>query len=262
MVSSNTSWSWADDVNWLTAPWAANQRGDGEFTYSVEPNTTSQVRSAIISITAGNIITRTHTVTQEAAGITLNLNSASRSIGKGGGDLSFTVFSNTNWSWTDDANWLTAPWATTQSGNRTFTYSVAPNTSTQARTATISFTAGNITRTHTVIQTGAGNTLTLNPTTRNIGAGGDVKSFTVSSNTNWNWTDNATWLTSNESATQTGTQTFTYSVGPNTSTQVRSATISITAGNTTRMHTVIQAGAGSPTILTLRPEALGQVAEI
>ncbi|MCP3692547.1 MAG: hypothetical protein GY917_10170, partial [Planctomycetaceae bacterium] len=42
---------------------------------------------------------------------------------------------------------------TTQSGNQTFSYSVASNTSTQSRTATITLTTGDITRTHTLTQT-------------------------------------------------------------------------------------------------------------
>ncbi|MCP4812733.1 MAG: hypothetical protein GY888_09510, partial [Planctomycetaceae bacterium] len=63
------------------------------------------------------------------------------------------------------------------------------------------------------------------------------------SNTTWDWTSSApSWLTSNEITSQSGNQTFSYSATPNTSTQPRTAIITITAGNINRTHTVTQAG--------------------
>ena len=84
----------------------------------------------------------------------VTLSPASRSIAAGGGNATFIVTSNTSWSWSDDADWLTSSEATTQDGNQAFSYLVAANTSTSPRSATITLTAGNITRTHTLTQEG------------------------------------------------------------------------------------------------------------
>ena len=248
-VSSNSTWNWSDNAAWLTSNESASQNGNQSFSYSVAPNTSTSSRTATITITAGNL-TRTHTVTQAGADVILTLNQTTRSIPATGGSGTFTVSSNTTWNWSDNAAWLTSNESTSQTGNQTFTYSVAPNTSTQSRTATITITAGTLTRTHTVTQSGAGGSLAVSPTSRSIPATGGNGTFTVSSNTTWNWSDNAAWLTSNESTSQNGNQTFTYSVAPNTSTASRTATITITAGNLNRTHTVTQAGVGGSLVLS------------
>ena len=75
-------------------------------------------------------------------------------VGASGGSLSFSVSSDTSWSWSDDAPWLTSNESPSQSGDQEFSYSVAPNSSTQSRTANITFSAGEFTRTYTVTQHG------------------------------------------------------------------------------------------------------------
>jgi uncharacterized repeat protein (TIGR02543 family) len=287
----------------------------------------------------------------------LAVNPGTRSIATSGGNLSFTVSSNTSWSWSGNAAWLTSNENTTQSGNQIFSYSVAANPSTHSRTATITITTGNITRTHTVTQVGVtetdhGNTLatattiapdsttngiinpggdldyfriavsgpglltvqttgstdtfgvlyaatgerlaenddrvagidlnfqiteqvssgtyyilvrhysetgtgpyqfetsfaldaatlSLSPQNRNVDPCGGNGTFSVFSNTTWSWSDNATWLTSNEPTSQNGDQFFVYAAIPNPSPQSRSATITLTAGNLTRTYTVTQQG--------------------
>ncbi len=85
-------------------------------------------------------------------------------------------------------------------------------------------------------------TLEVSSDTASLSATGGNGAFTVSSNTTWDWTSSAPWLTSNEATTQSDNQTFSYSLAANTSTQPRTATITITAGNLSRTHTVTQAG--------------------
>ncbi len=171
---------------------------------------------------------------------TLAVNPTFHSISAGGGNATFNVSSNTNWSWSDSADWLTSNESTTQSGNQTFSYFVAPNTSAQARVATITITTGNITRTHTLTQEGAPATLAISPTSRSIGGGGGNFTFNVTSNTTWGWSKNASWLTSNEPITQDGNQEFSYSLEPNTTLESRTTTITITTDNITRTHIVSQ----------------------
>jgi M6 family metalloprotease-like protein len=86
-------------------------------------------------------------------------------------------------------------------------------------------------------------TLTLNPTTKTVTAAGTGASFTVVSNTQWSWSDDASWVTSSEATSQTGDQTFTYTVAANTAPSSRIAVITLTGGGLTRTHTITQTGA-------------------
>ena len=76
-------------------------------------------------------------------------------------------------------------------------------------------------------------------------------SFFVNSNLTWSWSADVAWITSDEDTPQTGSQTFSYSVTENISTE-RTGTITFTAGDITRTHTVTQ---GPYPILTIDDEA-------
>ena len=242
-VASNSNWNWSSSAPWLTSSESTTQNGAQTFSYSVAQNTSTQARTATITITAGNL-TRSHTVTQSGAEPSVSINPANRNVPATGSNASFAVLSNTTWSWSHSAPWLTSNESATQNGDQVFSYSVAANTSTQARTATITITSGDLSTTHTVTQSAVGISLTINQPTRSIPATGGTGIFIIGSNTAWNWSSSApSWLTSNENTTQSGNQRFSYSVAPNTSNQERTATITITAGNITRSHTVIQAAA-------------------
>ena len=163
----------------------------------------------------------------------ITINPATQSIGADGGDLSFAVSSNTNWSWTDNTSWLTSGEETLQSGNQTFTYSVDSNTTTQVRSATIFITDGNITRTHTVIQSAPRDDISgddiLDPVEVTADALGEELFFTV------NVADGivrtvesvADWLTITGGASITGNGTVTYTVRRNVSQEQRENNIKI-----------------------------------
>ncbi|MCH2065458.1 MAG: BACON domain-containing protein, partial [Roseibacillus sp.] len=225
-ISTNANWNWSSSAPWLTStvPPSRGAVANMRFRYSVAPNTSTASRTAIITITAGNL-TRTHTVTQAGVDTSLSLSSETTSIPANGGSSTFTVSSNTSWNWSDNAAWFTSNESPSQNGNQVFSYSVGRNPSTASRTATITITAGNLTRTHTVTQAGGDVTLTLNQATRSIPATGGSGTFTISSNTTWNWNSSAPWITSNESTPQSGNQLFDYLVAPNPSTTSRTGII-------------------------------------
>ncbi len=103
--------------------------------------------------------------TNFASGITLSANPTSRAVSGAGGAFDFEVNSNSVWTWSSNAAWVTAPEESfQQNGPQSFTYSVAPQTASSARTAVITLTSGAVTSTHTITQAAAvaddhGNTL-------------------------------------------------------------------------------------------------------
>ena len=96
-----------------------------------------------------------------------------------------------------------------------------------------------MTRTVTVTQNALASELTVTPSDQQVPYTSGSTSFSVSSNTNWAVSDDASWLTvspSNGSKNGTITATFT----ENTSTVARLGTITLTGGGITRTVTVRQ----------------------
>ncbi|MBQ2575585.1 MAG: T9SS type A sorting domain-containing protein, partial [Bacteroidales bacterium] len=102
----------------------------------------------------GSGITRTISVTQAGVSYNLTVNPTSLSYTADGESKTVTVTSNTSWTATSSANWLTVSPAS-GSNNGTITAVAASNTSTQQRTATITVSGSGITRTISVTQAGA-----------------------------------------------------------------------------------------------------------
>ncbi len=252
-VSSNTSWRWSGKPSWLSTTEATNQSGTQTFSYTVQPNTSTNIRIATLTFTttgAGNRVTRTHRITQDPAP-SLSLTSSSRDFSPTSGSYSFTVSSNTTWRWSGKPSWVSTGESTSQSNTQTFSYNVQPNTSTSSRSATLTFTTTGPgitqTRTHRITQDGAAPTLTLSSSSRSYSSNAGSNSFTVSSNTRWSWSGKPDWVTSTESSSQSGNQSFSYSVKPNDATSSRTATLTFTAtsgrNTVTRIHRITQSGA-------------------
>ena len=88
------------------------------------------------------------------APLTLSIDSASATYNEDAQSGSFEVTSNTDWTWTSSAAWLTSAESSPQNGNQTFSYSVSENTGTErVATITLSITGTNVI--HTVTQDAA-----------------------------------------------------------------------------------------------------------
>ncbi len=240
-VNSNSSWSWSSNSSWINSSESSPQSNNQTFAYTVASNPSTSSRTGTIVFTAGGV-SRTHTVTQDGKILpTLTLSDTTQSFAPEGGSHSFTVNSNSSWSWSSNSGWITSSESSPQSNNQTFAYTVASNPSTSSRTGTIVFTAGEVTRSHTVTQDGKIlPTLTLSDTTQSFAPEGGSHSFTVNSNSSWSWSSNSGWISSSESSPQSNNQTFAYTVASNPSTSSRTGTIVFTAGDVTRTHTITQ----------------------
>jgi len=246
-VESNTNWTVSDNAGWLTVN-PASGNNNGTLTADYSENTSTSQRTGTITVTDGGI-TRNVTVTQEAAPITLTVTPSNQSVSNGSGNTTFSVESNTNWTVSDNAGWLTVSPAS-GNNNGTLTATFSENTTTSQRTGTITVTGGGITRTVTVTQAGTSAILTVTPSNQSVTIEAGSTTFTVVSNTDWTVSDNAAWLTVNPAnGNNNGTLTADYS--ENTTTSQRTGTITIIGGGITRTVTVTQA-AGSA-ILTVTP---------
>lgn len=171
----------------------------------------------------------------------LTVNPSSLSYTAAGETKTVTVTSNTSWTATSSANWLTVSPAS-GSNNGTITAVAAANTSSSQRTATITVSGSGITRTISVTQAGVSYNLIVNPTSLSYTANGETKTVTVTSNTSWTATSSASWLTVSP-ASGSNNGTITAVAAANTSTQQRTATITVSGSGITRTINVTQAGA-------------------
>jgi hypothetical protein len=123
----------------------------------------------------------------------LSVSPVSQSVSASAVSLSFTVIASGSWSWSKSgaASWVTIGEPSTQSGNQTFSYTVATNTGTSSRSATIVFVSGSLSASHTITQAGSGGSqpgndlATAIPTAQNsstsasIDAGGETDYYRI-----------------------------------------------------------------------------------
>lgn len=239
-ISSDISWTATDNVDWLSVS-PTSGSGDATLTASYDENTTSSSRTATITV-SGDGITRTVTVIQEGQAVdpVLTVTPANHNVNTNAGSVTFNIESNVSWDVRDNSDWLSKT-PKSGSGNATLTANYEKNSSADSRTTTITITGGGITKTVTVIQEGAAASLSISPATQQVAAINDTTLLNISSNINWNITDDSPWLTL--SATNgTGNDTVKAIFSKNTSSDSRTATITVSGNGITKTATIEQAG--------------------
>jgi len=243
-VTSNISWSVSDNASWLNCS-PQNGSDNGTVTVSASSeNTSESLRTAIVTV-SGSGINRNITVTQSGTGDYLTVSTSTINLGSASGSSgSFDVTSNISWSVSDEASWLScSPESGSYNGKVTITAS-SENTSTDSRTATITVSGGGITCNITVTQSEAETELTVSESTVNLGSdSGSSGSFDVTSNISWSVSDDASWLNcSPQNGFDNGTVTVTAG-SENSSTDPRTATVTVSGSGITCNLTVTQSGA-------------------
>ena len=161
-----------------------------------------------------------------------------------GASQTVTVSSNVDWTVSENTSWISIN-RTSGSDNGSVTVTTTENTSTSTRSATITIAGSGISRTVNVSQAGAEDTPTESLTVSSINdfdADGDSQTVTVTSNIDWTVSENSSWIAiNNNSGSDNGS--FSITTSENTSTNERSATVTITGGDISRSITVSQEGA-------------------
>ncbi|MDD3858843.1 MAG: CHAP domain-containing protein, partial [Bacteroidales bacterium] len=189
---------------------------------------------------------QTLTVVQAGASLYLTISpTANQNVGSSMGTGNVTVSSNVSWTATSNQSWLSIIAGSSGSGNGTVSYSYSENPNTSARSATITLSASGVSsQTLTITQAGLPIYLVISPEgtidlSENSGAG----SIQVSSNTDWQAISNQSWLTITSGISGTGNALINYSYSTNSSTSVRTATITVSAtGLSSKTLTLNQQG--------------------
>lgn len=266
-VFSNATWTWTDNAAWVTSSEATSQSGNQVFSFSTQANTGSSSRPATITLTSGSL-TATHYITQEgtttddhgnstSTATVVGQNSTTNGRIEASGDNDFfrinvtgpgTLVVGTTGTMDSYGHLLNSSGAELaynddSSGlNFGISYTVTAGTY-YVRVRHYSSTSLGIYQFVSSFTTTS--SLSLNPGSASLPAAGGSRSLDVSSSGIWTWSDNATWVTSNEATSQIGNQTFSYTVAANAGVGTRSATISFVSGGITVNHTITQTGTGA-----------------
>jgi len=146
-IESNVDWTVSTDVSWIKIALPSSGSNDGTVGITVDENTSTDSRTATITITGGGV-TRTIPILQEGMttpnselSATLSDNSL---LPASGGTREITITSNTDWTVSSDATWLTiSPVSGSNDGTVTVTAEV--NTATDTREATITISGTGVT---------------------------------------------------------------------------------------------------------------------
>ena len=226
-VTSNTSWNVSSNQSWCTVTLSGT--GNGTISASYSQNTVVAPRVATITVTASGAPTSTVTVTQAGITPTLIVTPANQNVPyTPAGNASFTITSNTSWTAVSDQPWCTVTPSGT--GNGTVIASYIENPSTIQRIANITLTVANLSPVVVTVTQAAFPLLTILPAQQAVSyAPAGTVLYTVTSNTSWVVSNNATsWCTVTPSSSSgNGNISATYTENPDIVSRI--ATITATA---------------------------------
>ena len=222
-VTSNCNWTAVSNQTWCTV--TPSGSGNGTITANYSVNTSTDARTANITVTVSGVSPIVVTVTQ-AAPCTLAVTPSNQNVAYSpASSTSFSVISNCNWTAVSNQTWCTV--TPSGSGNGTITANYSINSSNIARTANITVTVSGATPNVVTITQAALCTLAVTPANQNVPySPAGTATFSITSNCNWTATSNQTWCTVTPSGSGNGTLTANYSI--NTTTSVRTANITVT----------------------------------
>jgi hypothetical protein len=182
-------WSAASNAEWLSIP-EAEGHSPGSLLMFADPNPTKTSRTAVVTITAGDM-TKEYKVTQSGAAW-LNPAVPEWKVGFEAADVKIPVMTNQGtWTASTTATWVSLPVKTGATGQEV-TIQVKANASSR-RTATMTLKAGSVTKSFTITQSGKGY-INLPITSWQPDGGGDQIDVPVTSKSTWTAKTSADWV--------------------------------------------------------------------
>jgi hypothetical protein len=216
--------------SWIHVISGASGQGSGTVNIAVDANATANPQSGTVTI-AG----LTLTVNQAAATCTVSLSSGGAAMPASGGSGSVNVSLpvGCSYSTADPPSWITVVSGGSGVGpGGSLAYSVAPNSSTQARSGTLVI-AG---QPFQISQTGVACSFSLSAGNLVYSAAGGTGSVVVSANSSscdWSASSNTAWLSITSGSTGTGNGAVSFSVAANGATTPRAGTVTVAGQSVT-----------------------------
>jgi len=206
------AWTAATSETWITIVSGASGQGNGTVTYAVAKHSGAATRSGVILV-AG----REFQVTQAAPGCSFAVSPQGAAFGSDGGQGSVTVSAPAGCTWTasSDASWLSITQGGSSQGDGAVTYSVAKQTTADARVGTMRVAGVDV----RIVQSGDALLCqySVAPVTFNPCMPASTLTTTVTTGLSCPWTAsaNASWLAIGTGQAGTGSGTITFSTSEN-----------------------------------------------
>ena len=164
------------------------------LTLTYDENATIDPRSASITLSGPGVIDQFVAVNQNAGDPVLTISPTVATVPASSGTMDFSVTSNFDWSISENADWLTA----TKIDNATLRVIYDENLIVAIRTSGITISGEGLTQIVTFNQEAATPILTVTPSIENVTSSSGSVNFTITSNIDWNFTENADWFIANK----------------------------------------------------------------
>ena len=218
---SGCAWTASSSESWIAIVVTSGD-GDGSISYNIEANPSIQSRSGTIAV-EGQVLT----VTQGGIDCTYSLSPSSGSFDPEGGSSSTNVGSpdGCQWSASSSDSWISITSGDSGSGDGPVSFTVAANTTIQARSGSLTV-GGQI---FTITQEGIPCTYSLSPSVASFDSDGGSSSTSVNSpdGCEWSASSSESWITITAGASGSGADFVSFTVAANDTILSRSGTIAL-----------------------------------
>lgn len=242
-VNANVAWTAEAQDKWVTVSPAEGVAGETKVTVTVKKNNSEDARETSVTF-AGEGAVATVAVKQFGKDV-VSVDKKSYAATPAGGSDAVKVTSNTDWTATADADWVTVTPASGAAGETAVTVAVAANAGAEAREAKVTFVAGDAKAEYTVSQEAVSVTLSQN-SVNVAGEGADVK-VTVTANAAWEATSSAEWITVTPAEGEAGAVEVTVSAAANETDADRNATVTFAVNENVKVELAVNQAFVKPT---------------
>ena len=215
-ITSNVEWGFSETEDWFTAV----KTDASTLTINYEQNFSTEERSDEITISGEGVVAITITITQSGDDPRLVVPNTTKNVSADPGQVVFDIDSNIDWIFSETDDWFTS----VKTDASTLIINYEQNFSTEERSGEITISGeGVVTVTITITQSGDDPRLVVPNTTKNVSADPGQVVFDIDSNIDWIFSETEDWFT----VVKTDASTLTINYEQNTSTEERSAEITI-----------------------------------
>jgi len=257
-VTANCAWRATCSSDWITLnPASGNSNAVMTVSAQANPSVTSD-RSATITVSTDDGLTRTIHLRQEKNNETLTLNTDSIAFTAAGDTKAFVIESNAQWSILGQEEWLALS-KTSGEGNDQISVSVVPNVSEDDRKAIL--TVKGVAKSERIIiyQEGAAKSLTINTMSLGFEAIGNTKVIEISGDASWTATASEEWVTLDQ-LQGTGTYALQVTCSDNATMASRTAQVTIRTRREVLVCTITQAAGLLPLVSGIQTVSVGRYA--
>jgi len=239
-VSTEESWTASKDADWITLS-ASSGTGSKTVTLNMTQNTGKTTRTGKVTFTTASNKTATVVVNQKGMGIAADPTSVIVYWEEQSKNVSITT--EESWTASKDASWITLS-ASSGTGNKTVTFTMAANNTTEIRYGTVTFkTASGAKEVVNVKQWGR-DISEVNPENLSFAREGGSKTVNVTADGSFSATPDVSWLTASVNG---GVVTVTATANSSASRSgiITLALTGLASGSYTKTIQVTQDGIGS-----------------